>query len=502
MCMLVDKFKVLLIYPNCMMMNLLPSSIASLSAYLKHNGVDVELFDTTFYQTEEESFDDKKVKLLQVKPFDMGVEIKPEQEMYNDLNIMVNDYKPDLIGISLVEDTIPLGLKLLRFIREYDCPVIAGGVGVTFNQELIWEEDIDILCIGEGEEALLQAIRNIQSGHTVCGNINNLYWKTKYGNGLQDNYSTGGINPPIDINKLPFLDFDIFGEDRLKRPMHGEVKRMIHVEVDRGCPYSCSYCAASKLKKMYGGKYYRRKTTDRVIAELSYLKGKYNPDYVDINSETFLARPYDDLKGLLNRYSKDVDTPYWCQGRPETFTEDKVKLLKATGCSDTQMGIEQGNEEFRKKYLHRNMSNSTILNSCLLLEEYGLPYSVNNIIGWPDETRALIFETTNLNRLINPKTHNCYIMTPYRGSWIYDYCIKEGLLEEGSKTGQALIGSDIKYRYTTKEELLGIQRCFSLYAKMRHVLPSTIERAEKFDDYGNKLFAELSKEYREKYYAK
>ena len=144
-----NKFKVLLIYPNCMMMNLLPSSIASLSAYLKHNGIEVELFDTTFYQTEEESFDDKKVKLLQVKPFDLGVEIKSEKEMYEDLMGMVNDYKPDLIGISLVEDTIPLGLKLLESVREYDCPVIAGGVGITFSPELLQEEDVDFICMGE-----------------------------------------------------------------------------------------------------------------------------------------------------------------------------------------------------------------------------------------------------------------------------------------------------------------------------------------------------------------
>ena len=48
--------KVLLVYPNTMMATLTPLSIASLSAVLKKKKYDVELFDTTFYKTEEISF--------------------------------------------------------------------------------------------------------------------------------------------------------------------------------------------------------------------------------------------------------------------------------------------------------------------------------------------------------------------------------------------------------------------------------------------------------------
>ena len=147
------KFKVLLIYPNTMMATLLPISLASLSASLKANDIDVELFDTTFYKTEEISFEKKKEQLLQVKPFEYTAPFKGGRgDMLIDLKNMVNDYKPDLIGISLVEDTIDLGLMLLKAIRDSGVPVIAGGVGVNWNQErLLGSGLVDMLCIGEGD---------------------------------------------------------------------------------------------------------------------------------------------------------------------------------------------------------------------------------------------------------------------------------------------------------------------------------------------------------------
>ena len=65
-------FRVLFLYPNIMMSALIPSSISILSSVLKEEGFAVDLFDTTFYKTQDTSANEQKVKLLQVKPFDFG----------------------------------------------------------------------------------------------------------------------------------------------------------------------------------------------------------------------------------------------------------------------------------------------------------------------------------------------------------------------------------------------------------------------------------------------
>ena len=50
-------FKVLLVYPNYSMVNLLPTNIGILTACLRQNGFIVDLFDTTYYRTSEKTSD-------------------------------------------------------------------------------------------------------------------------------------------------------------------------------------------------------------------------------------------------------------------------------------------------------------------------------------------------------------------------------------------------------------------------------------------------------------
>ena len=59
------------------------------------------------------------------------------------------------------------------------------------------------------------------------------------------------LRPLTDINKLPYIDYDIWGKKRLGRPMFGKIYTMIHVEIDRGCPNNCTYCAAPVLRNFF-----------------------------------------------------------------------------------------------------------------------------------------------------------------------------------------------------------------------------------------------------------
>ena len=475
--------KILIVYPNTMMATLLPVGISSLAAVLKQAGHDVELFDTTFYQTENLSFEKKKEWLLQVKPFEFTAPFKGDAEqMYQDFKSMVNDYKPDIIGVSVVEDTIPQALLLLEEIKDYDpwVPRVCGGVGATFNRErLLVSGLVNVVCIGEGEKAFLDFVNSPA--------------KLFYSNTMH--------SPDlVDINQLPAPDFSIFEEDRIKRVMYGKPYRMLHIELDRGCPYACTYCCSPALKNIYGDNaYYRRKSVEKIRQELKSLVKDYQPDYIDFNSETFLARNLDEIRQLMTYYRKEIDIPFWCQSRPEIVTEDKIFLLRSGGVADMQFGIEHGNEAFRKKWLNRKATNEHILHGLGIVEKYKIPYTVNNIIGFPDETRELVFDTIEINRLINPKTMNVYMMTPYRGTWMRQYCEDEGLLNDNDNTMQLLDGADIKYRYLSKKQFMGLQRCFPLYVKMPE-RKGEIEKAEKFDKEGNAIFEKLRTEYIERFY--
>ncbi len=492
------NFRVLFIYPNTEMATLVPINLSLLAPCLKQAGFEVELFDTTYYKWEDINFEQKKVELLQLKPFsyeEKGVHYK-EGDMCEDLVRKVNEYKPDLIGITLVEDTYELGKRLLDAISYYEAPVIAGGVFVTFSPEdVINDENIDMICIGEGEEALVELCERMR-GKEDYSSVKNL-WIKKNGQ-----VTRNPMRKLTDINKLPFIDYDIFEKKRLYRPMQGKIYTMIHVELDRGCPYDCTYCEAPHLRRLFQaqgcGTYYRRKKIDRAIEEIKHLVGKYSPDYINFNAESFLAKPVSELVEFAERYAQ-IGLPFWCQSRPETVTEEKIRILKDMNCQNMQFGIEHGNEEFRARILNRQYTNKQMMDAFKIVEKFGIAYTVNNIIGFPDETRELIFDTISVNRKINPATMNVYFFTPYRGTRLYQYCIEKGYLDRNDKVHQLLDGAPLKMDTITYEELKGLQRTFPLYAKMPENMFDKIKLAEKFNDAGNRMFEELKEIYYESY---
>ena len=168
-------------------------------------------------------------------------------------------------------------------------------------------------------------------------------------------------------------------------------------------------------------------------------------------------------------------------------------------CQNMQFGIEHGNEAFRYKVLNRHYTNKQMIDAFKIVEKYEIAYTVNNIIGFPDETRELVFDTINVNRQINPTTMNVYFFTPYKGTTLYKYCIEKGYLDKNDKVHQLLDGVPLKMDSISYQALKGLQRTFPLYAKMPENMFDQIKIAEKFDDEGNKMFEELSKIYRGKY---
>ena len=151
------KFRVLFLYPNLEMTSMVPAAIAILSAVLRPCDIETDVFDTTFYETGLADNNVINVKTFVSKPYNFADEgIKQRTtDAYADFRDKVNAFVPDLIAVSLVEDTFRMGERLLKSIREYDIPVVAGGPFCTYASEKVVEcKDIDFIIRGEGEAPL------------------------------------------------------------------------------------------------------------------------------------------------------------------------------------------------------------------------------------------------------------------------------------------------------------------------------------------------------------
>ena len=93
------------------------------------------------------------------------------------MNDKVKQFSPDLLALSCTEDMFHLGINLLRRTRYRNILTIAGGVFPTFAPELVLSYDeIDIVCKGEGENALLELCSRLKKGQDYY-DIQNLWLK-------------------------------------------------------------------------------------------------------------------------------------------------------------------------------------------------------------------------------------------------------------------------------------------------------------------------------------
>jgi radical SAM superfamily enzyme YgiQ (UPF0313 family) len=493
------NFRILLVYPNLQMINLLPSNVSLLAACLKERGFAVDLFDTTFYPLEEKSMDDRRAEFLQVRPADLsqyGIRYKTTG-VFSDFRAKVKDFSPDLIAITMVEDTFPLALALLREVRGAGIPVIAGGVHVTLAPDLVLAQpEVDMICRGEGEEALPEVCERLRDGRHVR-DVRNIWLKEG------ENVMRNPMRPLVDLDTLPYNDFTLFQKERFFRPMQGKVFRMVPIEIDRGCPYQCTYCSAPALKTIIqqesGGRYYRIKSIGRIIRELEHQVAAYGAEYVYFNSETFLAMPVQNLRTLADHYIEKIHLPFWCQSRIETISDEKLTILEEMGCDRLSIGIEHGNEEFRAKVLRKSFTNRQVLDAFRILARHRIPVTVNNMLGFPDETRELVFDTIRLNRAITADSINCFIFTPYHGTHLREVAVAKGYLEKDTLT-RTVIDTTLTMPALSRREILGLLRTFPLYIKLDEEDFPEIACAEHDTQEGNAAFERLAAKYRTRFW--
>jgi len=487
--------KVLFLYPNMSLMMIPPAAITSLSAYLKSKDIQTDLFETTLYKLEAISSDERRAAVCQVKPTkvtDVGIEYITT-DMYADFQKKVNEFQPDVIALSCNDFTHVLGKKLISSITiPKNTRIIMGGIYTTFFPDhAIQHPKINAICIGEGFEALVEYVKNPFKIH-----IKNLWIK----NGSE--IIKNPLRCPIKLDLLPPDDFSIFGEKRLHRPMHGKMLKMIPWYVDVGCAFSCSYCTAPSIRKVYkdaGHNYLRVKSVDQIISELQQHIKKYNPEYLYCSTENFFSRPKKHIIELAEQFSTKIKIPFWAETRVENITDENLEILKKMGCNRLSMGLESGDEKFRINTLNKTFTNKQFYEAVAKLNNHGLNITINNMIGFPNETRKMIFETITLNRRIVEDFKKIDIsltvstFVPCGGSNLQKDCIESGIfnLEEYLNNPPSTFhgGFWLPNKNLTEAELKGLYRTFPLYVRLPTTYFKDIEKAEK--PTGDKIYESL-----------
>ena len=389
--------KVLFVYINTESRPSFPIGLTNLASYLEKLGHDIDIFDTSFYL----EFALKKREILQkntgfYKPIENPVHVEYiETDLVNDLNERVKEFNPDIIGFSILSSHYYYAIDLADKLKEKypEIPIIFGGLHPSIMpEETIDVESVDMICIGEGEYAMAELLKKMNEKRDIS-TVKNI-WIKKSGKIYKNE-----IRELVDINKLPELNWSLFSGQHFYAPLNGRVYKMGSVEFSRGCPFSCSYCSCTFLRNLTAPqKYMRRKSIDKAISDLRFLKDKYELEMFYFIDETFLSITVETLKELAVEYKREVSIPFYAMTHPLSVNHEKAKILKDMGCYLMTIGIECGNHEFRKTVLNRNIPNRKIIEAFEVFKNNGILASGFGMIGLPYETRPLIFETIEMFR--------------------------------------------------------------------------------------------------------
>ena len=370
--------------------------------------------------------------LKKVYKIDKSIEFDYLKEWQDSINKKIIDFQPDIIGVScLFSVTHTSFKKVCKHIKTNfsDIPLMVGGVHVSHDLEGVFKdlEGVDFVCMYEADLALPNLF-NIINGKKEIEELAQFAFKSKekivsFKKRLVPDGHTMSVMPLY--NKMDIKNHSKYGTIG---SWHGMLKEGIVVSTaqsNRGCRASCTFCNV----RTYHGKTVRHRTVDSVVDELLCLQNDYGVEHIVWLDDDLLKdhkRTLDMFNEMVRRNLKitwDATNGVIAHSLKK---EEIVQGAFESGCIGLHIGIESGNPEILKQIRKPGTVDTFIaaseINTRALL-----------MLGFPNETLSMIFDTIELAENINFDWANLSILQPWKGTPIYEEMADAGLI--GDKEG-------------------------------------------------------------------
>ncbi len=304
-----------------------------------------------------------------------------------DIDRLVTEYAPDVIGITCATPNFSRAISLARLCKANSAAkVVIGGVHASAVPDFIMEnyaDCIDCVVIGEGEKTMLelvQAYANAKPIDNIAGIAHNREGKVVHTE----------KRPYIeDLDSLPYPARDLIPQNLFVPNMHNaRYRNCLSILTSRGCPFNCSFCAA----RIVSGKKYRMHSAEYVLEEMAMLKKDYHARQLLITDDTFTIN-HDRLekicRGMIER---KLNLSWFCFSQVTTVNKEMLELMKKAGCYSIGFGIESADESILKK-MGKPIKPAQARDTVRIANRVGLKTQAFYIIGSPDETEEQMKKT-------------------------------------------------------------------------------------------------------------
>ncbi|MCL4478551.1 MAG: B12-binding domain-containing radical SAM protein [Deltaproteobacteria bacterium] len=329
------------------------------------------------------------------------------------VNKYMDNFKPDIVGISAITLEAENLLKIANFIKSVSSkiPVIVGGPHVSyFTENIIDSPYIDFGVIDEGEITFYELITALNEGGNF-DDIKGIAFK-KDGRIIK----TQQRPYMVDLDALPFPSWDLIEYDKyskLTSQSNIGVRPYMSLLTSRGCPFHCIFCYNIRDKK------FRARTPLNVINEMKVLTEKYKIRDFEIIDDVanFDRNRYKDIFKNIISNALDVRLSFPTGIRVDLLDEETISLMKKAGTAELTVAIETASKRLQR-LIHKNIN----LEKAERLINYAASQNLfvrgTFVFGFPTETKEEIKSTINFACKLKLQVAIFLIATPFPGTEI------------------------------------------------------------------------------------
>jgi len=386
----------------------LPLGLLSIASYLENEGYKVRIYDRTVDKTKKE--------------------------------LVINSFKPDIIGISLISTkSIKDALEISVFSKDFGLPVIWGGpLASELPESVLVHDEVDIVSIGEGEETWLELARYFEK---KVGNISDIKGIAYKANGV---FAKTENRDFINLENLPPINWNLADVPKYFQSSYG-CDKMLYLYSAKGCPNNCSFCYNKDFHRCK----YRKRPLKYVLDEITYLSKNYSMNGVYFADELWCSNT-DEMHEICDAIkSLNLDLVWGCQTRIGQFGLDDFRYMYESGCRWIFFGVESGSKNILTK-MNKHIPYDKIIPTFSDCKKAKITAIASFIVGYPDETVEDLTQTVNLIEKLDTTYVNLNYFALIPGSDIYKELVQKKLYHAYNDISQ-LIGSKpvdkIEYKF-------------------------------------------------------
>lgn len=390
--------KILLVYPlirEFMVPSMPPLGLAYIAASLREAGHDIKVVDLNGDRGNGVSY---LMNLLSNESFGM-------------------------IGISSIITQYKRVKELGKLIKSVvpHTPLIFGGPGPTSIPELYLKNcSADIVCMGEGEEAVKEIADYIQNKMSL-ESCKGIIFKKQDGSYV----NTGKRSQIKDINTIKFPAWEMFYTIKVYLEnylfKHGRKKGMSILST-RGCPGECNYCMCNF------GRMLRMRTAENIFSEIETLVRNYDIEHVHFIDDTFITT-VKRVREISDFFKNEFRSLTWSANVRVNFVKPEVlKIMADSNCVSLAYGIESGSPTVLD-YMKKGFTAEQASNAIKWTREAGISMTTYFMIGMPCETKETVRETTDFCKQ-NLVGGEFFFVTPIPGAELYEYAKENKIIND------------------------------------------------------------------------